>query len=37
MILVETAEGNRKKGQISTAVGELQQAVTLSPDFTEAR
>lgn len=36
MILVETAEGHMKHGQQSTAVGELQEAVTLSPDFTEA-
>jgi superkiller protein 3 len=37
MILVETAEGNIKKGQVATALDELQEAVTLSPDFTEAR
>jgi Flp pilus assembly protein TadD len=36
MILVETAENHMKKGEQSTAVGELQEAVTLSPDFTEA-
>jgi tetratricopeptide (TPR) repeat protein len=36
MILVESAEGHVKKGEQSTAVGELQEAVTLSPDFTEA-
>ncbi len=36
MILVETAEGGTNKGEQSTAIGELQEAVTLSPDFTEA-
>ena len=36
MILVETAEGQMMNGQLSNAVGELQEAVTLSPDFTEA-
>ncbi len=36
MILVETAAGHINKGEQSSAVGELQEAVTLSPDFTEA-
>jgi len=36
MILVETAEGHIKKGELGTAVAELQEAITLSPDFTEA-
>ncbi len=37
MILVESAEGHINKGERSAAVGELQEAVTLSPGFTEAR
>jgi hypothetical protein len=37
MILVETAAGHMKKGEVTAAVGELQEPVTLSPDFTEAR
>jgi len=36
MILVETAEGHINKGERSAAVQELQEAVRLSPDFTEA-
>jgi tetratricopeptide (TPR) repeat protein len=36
MILVETAEGHINKGEQSAAVQELQEAVTLSPTFTEA-
>jgi tetratricopeptide (TPR) repeat protein len=36
MILVETAEGHIHKGERSAAVGELQEAVTLSPGFIEA-
>jgi tetratricopeptide (TPR) repeat protein len=36
MILVETAEDHIKKGERSTAIGELQEAISLSPDFTEA-
>jgi tetratricopeptide (TPR) repeat protein len=36
MILVETAEGHINKGEQSAAVHELQEAVTLSPNFAEA-
>ncbi|MGH9538391.1 MAG: tetratricopeptide repeat protein, partial [Terriglobales bacterium] len=36
MILVETAEARMKKGEITPAITELQEAVTLSPEFTEA-
>jgi len=36
MILVETAEGHINKGERSAAVQELQEAVRLSPNFTEA-
>jgi len=37
MILVETAAGDIDKGEQSAAVQELQEAVTLSPGFIEAR
>ncbi len=36
MILVENAEGHINKGGRSSAIGELQEAVTLSPGFIEA-
>jgi len=36
MILVESAEGHINKGERSAAIGELREAVTLSPGFTEA-
>ena len=36
MILVETASGDMKKSDFSTAIGALQEAVSLSPDFAEA-
>ena len=36
MILVETAAGHMQKRELATAIGELQEAVRLSPDFTEA-
>jgi len=36
MILVETAAGHINRGEQSAAVQELQEAVTLSPGFTEA-
>ncbi len=36
MILVETALGHMKKNELSTAIGELQEAVGLTPDFAEA-
>jgi Flp pilus assembly protein TadD len=37
MILVETAAGHiKKKSEFAVAINELRQAVTLSPDFTEA-
>jgi tetratricopeptide (TPR) repeat protein len=37
MILIETAAGHTRKGEFTTAVGELQQAVSLSPGLTEAQ
>ena len=37
MILIETAAGHTRKGEFTAAVDELQQAVTLSPDLTEAQ
>ena len=37
MILVESAAGHINKGEQSAAVQELQEAVTLSPGFTEAQ
>jgi Flp pilus assembly protein TadD len=36
MILVETAQGHVKKDDVTTAIKEFQEAVTLSPDFAEA-
>jgi Flp pilus assembly protein TadD len=36
MMLVETAAGHLQKRELAAAIGELQEAVSLSPDFTEA-
>jgi Flp pilus assembly protein TadD len=36
MILVETAQAHIKKGNVTTAIKELQEAGSLSPDFAEA-
>ena len=36
MIMVENAEGHINKGERSSAVAKLQEAVTLSPGFIEA-
>jgi len=37
MLLVETAAGHAKKGEIKAAISELEQAVALNPRFVEAQ